>query len=193
MGKTFAVVVAVIALVSTGIFISHHWWFPEVASAHGAGDEPSIRGNLYWRRHWFRPGDNLGSPPLSGSSVTRRATSVRSASSPAAPSRLLILAFVYVGLEIVLLEVVGQKVWAAMYFIPAAGRFAEGAGAGRTVRFLLPLSRSGRKVWARCMSTRSTKGRENFFGIDPADPASKDDIVTAELGEFRSINRWNSC
>ena len=35
MGKTFALILVAIALVSTGIFISHHWWFPEVASSHG--------------------------------------------------------------------------------------------------------------------------------------------------------------
>lgn len=35
MGKAFAVVLTIITAVSVAIFVSHHWWFPEVASAHG--------------------------------------------------------------------------------------------------------------------------------------------------------------
>src|SRR2546430_11908846 len=35
MGKLFAVVVAIITLVSTAIFASHIWWLPVDISAHG--------------------------------------------------------------------------------------------------------------------------------------------------------------
>ena len=35
MGKLFAVVLAIITVVSTAIFVTHTWWLPVDISAHG--------------------------------------------------------------------------------------------------------------------------------------------------------------
>jgi len=94
---------------------------------------------------------------------------------------LLILAFVYVGSEIVLLEVVGQKVWAAMYFTqPPADSLKVQVLAGQFAFYFRYPGPDGK--FGPIHVDKIDEGQGNFFGIDPADPASKDDIVTATLG-----------
>jgi cytochrome c oxidase subunit 2 len=93
---------------------------------------------------------------------------------------LLVLAFVYVGSEIILLEFVGQKVWAAMYFTPPASDSLQvQVLAGQFAFYFRYPGPDG--TFGPIHTDKIDETNANFFGIDPSDPDSKDDIVTAEV------------
>jgi cytochrome c oxidase subunit 2 len=91
-----------------------------------------------------------------------------------------VLALVYVGSEIILLEVVGQKVWAAMYFTPPpADSLKIQVLAGQFAFYFRYPGPDG--VFGPIHADKINEATANFFGIDPSDPGAKDDIVTAEI------------
>jgi cytochrome c oxidase subunit 2 len=79
-----------------------------------------------------------------------------------------------------LLEFVGQKVWAAMYFTPAAaGSPQVQVLAGQFAFYFRYPGPDGK--FGPIHTAKIDESRGNFFGIDASDPGSKDDIVTVEL------------
>ena len=115
MGKTFALILVAIALVSTGIFISHHWWFPEVASSHGEAMNHQFTETFVGAGIGFVLAQ-MGLAAFVWQFGEKKGQGRRVRTFPGGARGLIILAFIYVGCEILLLEVVGTKVWAAMYF-----------------------------------------------------------------------------
>jgi cytochrome c oxidase subunit 2 len=80
-----------------------------------------------------------------------------------------------------LLEFVGQKVWAAMYFTPpAADSLQVQVLAGQFAFYFRYPGPDGKFGPIHTNKIDETKG--NFFGISSSDPESKDDIVTVDLG-----------
>jgi cytochrome c oxidase subunit II len=179
MGKTFAVVLVIIALISTGIFISKHWWFPVDASAHGHAMDHQFVETFIGAGIGFV----LAQLALAGfvwMYGERKGDARRVRVFPGGVKWLLILAFVYVGSEIVLLEVVGQKVWAAMYFTqPPADSLKVQVLAGQFAFYFRYPGPDGK--FGPIHVDKIDEGQGNFFGIDYDDPASKDDIVTATM------------
>ena len=99
---------------------------------------------------------------------------------PGGARGLIILAFIYVGCEILCL-----RWWARKSGRPCTSLLRHRMHKkSKCCRDSLP---STFDIPARteslvpCTPTRSMKGPRNFFGIDTADAGSKDDIVTAEL------------
>lgn len=179
MGKLFAVVVSIIALVSAAIFAMHVWWPPIDISAHGARIDHQLNetmvasGTLFviaqlalatfaWR---------YGAGPAARPVKTF----------PGGPAPLVVAAIVLVGIEILTLTFVGSKVWAGIYQAPAdpnslvidvqAEQFAY------YFRYAGPDGRFG--VDHPDLINEAT---DNFFGLDPAhDTTARDDIVAASL------------
>jgi cytochrome c oxidase subunit 2 len=179
VGKAFAIILTLITVISTAVFVSHRWWFPEVASAHGPGMDHQfvetfvgagigfILAQIGLAAFVWKFGEKKGDP---------RPTRIF----PGGAKWLVVLAFVYVGSEIILLEFVGQKVWAAAYFTPPpADSLKVQTLAGQFAFYFRYPGPDGK--FGPIHVDKIDEGLGNFFGLDLSDPDSKDDIVTATM------------
>lgn len=179
MGKAFAVVVTIITAVSVAIFVSRHWWFPEVAAAHGHAMDHQFVETFVGAAIGFILAQ-LGLAAFAWKYGERKGETRPIHIFPGGAKWLVVLALVYVGSEIILLEFVGQKVWAAMYFTPpAADSLQVQVLAGQFAFYFRYPGPDGK--FGPIHADRIDESRQNFFGIDPSEPGSKDDIVTDEL------------
>lgn len=179
MGKAFAIILTLITVISVAIFASHHWWFPEVASAHGAGMNDQFVETFIGAGIGFVLAQ-LGLATFTWKFGEKKGDASPIRIFPGGAKGLVILALVYVGIEIIALEVVGQKVWAAMYFAPpSADSLRVEVLAGQFAFYFRYPGPDGK--FGPIHVDKIDEASQNFFGTDPADPASKDDIVTAGL------------
>jgi len=179
MGRTFAVILTLITVITVAVFVSHHWWFPEVASAHGVGMNDQFVETFIGAGIGFVLAQ-LALAVFAWRFGEKKGDSRKVRVFPGGAKGLVIFAFVYVGLEILGLAFVGQKVWADMYFTPPpsdatkvqvlAGQFAF------YFRYPGPDGKFG-----PIHVDKIDEGTQNFFGIDTSEEGSKDDIVTAEV------------
>ena len=117
MGKLFAVVVTVIALVSAAIFAFHVWWLPPDISTHGVRIDRQLNETMIVAGALFV----LGQLALALFVWRFSASETRVVKSfPGGPTPLVVLATVLVGIEILVLTFVGSKVWADVYQTPPA-------------------------------------------------------------------------
>lgn len=177
MGKLFAAAVAVIALVSAGVFLSHTWWLPPDHSTLG----PAIDNQVF--ETMIFTGTLFVAAQLALAAFVLQASGRTSAIKlfPGGPMPLVVLATVIVGLEVLSLVFVGTKVWANIFLAPVeanavhidvqAGQFAfYFRYAGPDGKFGVP------------HPEKIDEGNSNFFGLDPQnDTAARDDIVSASL------------
>jgi cytochrome c oxidase subunit 2 len=179
MGKAFGVVLTIITVVTVAIFVSKHWWFPQIASSHGAGMQDQFIETFIGAGIGFV----LAQIALAGFAWKfgeKKGETRKVRIFPGGAKGLVIFAFVYVGLEILGLALVGQKVWAAMYFTPpAADALRVQVLAGQFAFYFRYPGPDGK--FGPIHVDKIDEGTQNFFGIDPSDPGSKDDIVTAEV------------
>jgi cytochrome c oxidase subunit 2 len=179
VGKLFAVLLAIITIVSATIFIRHTWWMPPDYSLHGiridhqlaetmtASGILFVLAQLVLAGFVWQYGDRKDAP-----AVKRF---------PGGATPMVILASILVGVEILTLTLVGSKVWAGIYQSPPdpgslhidvqAEQFAfyfryagvDGAFGGTHPELIDPAN-------------------GNFFGLDPAnDTTARDDIVSGSL------------
>lgn len=177
MGKLFAVAVAVIALVSAGVFLSHTWWMPPDLSMLGTRIDGQIFETMIFTGVLFVAAQLALAAFVFQSSGRTGAIKLF----PGGPMPMVVLASVIVGLEVLSLVFVGTKVWAQIFLAPAeanalhidvqAGQFAfYFRYAGPDGKFGVP------------HPDKIDEGNSNFFGLDPKnDTAARDDIVSASL------------
>jgi cytochrome c oxidase subunit II len=179
MGKAFGVVLTIITVVTVAIFVSKHWWFPQIASSHGVGMQDQFVETFIGAGIGFV----LAQIALAGFAWKfgeKKGDTRKVRTFPGGAKGLVIFAFVYVGLEILGLAMVGQKVWAAMYFTPPpADALRVQVLAGQFAFYFRYPGPDGK--FGPIHADKIDEGAQNFFGIDPSDPGSKDDIVTAEV------------
>jgi len=176
----FAFVIALITFISVGIFISHHWWFPPNISVHGEAIDHQFTetfvgvGLLFIAAQLFLAycvwnfrdrGNNQKVRILPGG------------------SKLTVgFAIVIIGVELITLEAVGSKAWAAIYFerAPADAIRVEVQGTQFAFYFHYP---GPDEKFGMDHVEKIDEGLGNFFGLDTSnDPDAKDDVVTATLG-----------
>jgi len=179
MGKLFAAIVAVIALVSAGIFVARIWWLPADISTLGPAIDRQIvetmvaTGVLFVLAQlalgWFvwETGDDRNRRPVKRF--------------PGGATPLVVIACVIVGIEIVTLTLVGSKVWARVFLEPApANALPIDVQAGQFAFYFRYAGPDGK--FGTPHPDKIDEGSGNFFGLDPAnDTSARDDIVTAEL------------
>jgi cytochrome c oxidase subunit 2 len=178
MGKLFAVVMALITLVSAYFVIRHTWWMPVDISVHGPGVDRQLEETM------------LGTGVLFILSQLLLAAFVFFADKkgprkikrfPGGPVPLVLSAIILVGIEILTLTFVGSKVWASIYFTPPdpnslrvdlqAEQFAF------WFRYAGPDGQFG-----TIHPDKISDGNGNYYGLDPAnDVAARDDIVVGSL------------
>ena len=144
MGKLFAVIVVVVTVISSAIFISRIWWLPADISVLGVGIDRQmtetmiaagvlfVTSQLVLALFVWQYGDKGDRRPIK--------------TFPGGAVPMVVLATLLVGAEIVVLTLVGTKVWGGIFLSAARSQGPADRRPGGTVRLLFPLSRTGRQV-----------------------------------------------
>lgn len=179
MAKLFAVTIIVISVLSAIPIIRHTWWLAEDISTHGApiDDQMSetmaeagisflasqiLLGVFIWKFSTSKPGDKIKNFP--GGATT-----------------MVLAGFLLVGTEVLALGAFGAKAWANIYLTaPEANSVPIEVQAGQFAFYFRYPGPDG--VFGPAHPNLISEANQNYFGLDPDhDPASKDDIVTAEM------------
>lgn len=178
MGKLFAVVVTVIALVSAALFALHTWWLPPDISTHGARIDRQLNETMVAAGALFVLGQ-LALAAFVWRFSGSEAGPVRSF--PGGPTPLVVMATVLVGIEILVLTFVGSKVWADVYQTPPAPGALQIEMQAEQFAFYFRYAGADGKFGAMHPELMND-ATENFFGLDPAnDTTARDDIVVGSL------------
>ncbi|MGB7212114.1 MAG: hypothetical protein WBC97_05745 [Gemmatimonadales bacterium] len=178
MGKLFAAILLVITVISTGIFLAHTWWFPPDISVLGLGIDHQMGETMIGTGILFFAAQVVLALFVWGSRDTP-ARKIRIF--PGGPAPMVIGAFVIVGIEIVILSLVGSKVWAGIVMAPpdpaAIHIDVQAEQFAFYFRYPGPDGKFGKPH-----PDLIDDGSGNFFGLDPAnDTAARDDIISGTL------------
>ena len=118
MGKAFAALLAIITLASVYFFAARTWWMPVDISAHGPGVDHQIIETMLLTGVLFL----LSQLALAGFvwKFGGPGEGRRISTFPGGAKVVVFAVFVVVGIEILTLSFFGSKVWAGMFFAPAA-------------------------------------------------------------------------
>jgi cytochrome c oxidase subunit 2 len=179
MGKLFAVVLVMVALLSAVPIVLHTWTQPVDISTHGHLIDAQMADTMIEAGCAF-----LAAQILLGIFVwkfSNRAPDAKITSFPGGAKGLVIAAFIFVGTEVLALGILGQKAWAQIYFAPpAANAMPIQVQAGQFAFYFRYPGPDG--TFGPTYPAKIDEGNQNFFGLDPDhDPDSKDDVVAAEM------------
>jgi cytochrome c oxidase subunit 2 len=177
VGKSFAVAVSVIALISAGVFLSRVWWLPPDISTLGLPIDTQIVETMVFTGVLFVAAQ-LALAVFVWQS-TGRTAAIRLF--PGGPMPLVGMATVIVGLEVLSLIFVGTKVWSRIFLAPApANAIHIDVQAGQFAFYFRYPGPDGK--FGVPHPDKIDEGEGNFFGLDPEhDTAARDDIVSASL------------
>jgi cytochrome c oxidase subunit 2 len=179
MGKLFAVILVVVTVVSSTIFISRIWWLPADISVLGVGidrqmAETMISAGVLFVVSQFvlaffvwQYGDKGDGRPIK--------------IFPGGATPMVLGATLLVGAEIVVLSLVGTKVWAGIFLsAPDPKALRIDVQAEQFAFYFRYPGRDG--TFGTMHPDLIDDGNNNFFGLDPAnDTTARDDIVSASL------------
>jgi cytochrome c oxidase subunit 2 len=179
MGKLFAIVVSVIALVSAAFFAMHTWWLPVDISTTGPAVDHQLTETLIGTGVLFLAGQLLLGAFAWGSSGRNSDRKVKAFPGGATP--LVVAAILVVGVEIFTLTFVGSKVWGAIYLAPPeAGALQIDVQAEQFAFYFRYPGPDGK--FGAVYPDKIDDGSGNYFGLDPAnDVAARDDVVVGSL------------
>lgn len=179
MGKFFAVVLAIITLVSAYFVVAHTWWMPIDVSVHGPAVDHQLEetmlgsgilfvlSQLVLAAFVFMFGDSKGARKMK--------------KFPGGATPLVVAAIVLVGIEILTLSFVGSKVWASIYFTPPDPNSLTVDVQAEQFAFYFRYAGPDGK-FGELHPDKIDDGSGNYFGLDPAnDVAARDDIVIGSL------------
>ena len=189
MGKFFSAVLAVIALASVALFLSRHW-MPSGAAKHG----PILDSQLHWTLTDAGVIFLIAQFALAAFVWKYRARPDRKAKTfPAGVQIALVIAVIFIGIELFSAATLGRQAWASMYDGSASNSLqVEAMGQQFAYYFRYP-GADGKFGPVHGDKVDASIG--NYFGLDKAnDAASKDDVVSAELvlPENRSVDLFLS-
>ncbi|TMD07612.1 MAG: hypothetical protein E6J01_05600, partial [Chloroflexi bacterium] len=179
MGRLFAVVVAVIALVSAAIFALHIWWLPPDISVHGGGIDRQLNETMVVAGVLFVLAQLALAAFVWRAGEKQQPRPVKVFPGGATP--MVVVATVLVGFEILVLTFVGSKLWAGVYqTLPAPGSLQIEVQAEQFAFYFRYAGKDGK--FGGMHPELMNDATENFFGLDPAnDTTARDDIVVASL------------
>jgi len=179
MGKLFAVVVTIIALVSTAIFASHVWWLPVDVSAHGPAIDRQLMETMVTSGVLFVV-SQLALAVFAWRYADRK-DGRRVKTFPGGAVPMVVFATVLVGAEVLALTFVGSKVWAGIYQTPPDPNSLQVDVQSEQFAFYFRYPGADR-TFGPVHPERIDEGSGNFFGLDPAnDTTARDDIVVPSL------------
>jgi cytochrome c oxidase subunit 2 len=179
VGKLFAVIIAVITAVSTAIFLSRAWWMPADISVLGVGIDRQMSETMIASGVLFVGGQLVLALFVwqYGDRGTSRALKVF----PGGAKPMVVLACLLVGAEIVVLTLVGSKVWGGIFLSPPDPKALHVDVQAEQFAFYFRYPGADGK-FGTPHPELVDDANDNFFGLDPAnDTTARDDIVSATL------------
>lgn len=179
MGKLFAVVIAVITVISAGVFIARIWWLPPDISVLGVGIDHQLYETM------IASGVLFVTSQLVLALFAWQATDAGDGRPirifPGGATPMVVGATILVGIEVLVLSLVGTKVWGGIFLSPpdpqALHIDVQAEQFAYYFRYPGPDGQFG-----KAHPDLINDGEGNFFGLDPAnDTTARDDIVTATL------------
>src|SRR6202521_124730 len=179
MGKFFAVILVIIAVLSAYPIIAHKYVQPEDISTHGHAIDEQLSDTMAETGFAF-----LGAQFVLAFFVwkfTARKDGTKVSHLPGGAKVMVVAAFILVGTEVLALGVFGQKAWASVYFTaPKPDDLQVQVQAAQFAFYFRYPGPDGK--FGPLHPDKIDEANQNFFGLDPvADPDSKDDIVAAEM------------
>lgn len=178
MGRVLAVLIWLITLLTLILFLSKRWWFPENISVHGIGIDKQFTLTLIVVAIAFTAAQiGLGYVVWK---YRASADNKERAEYSHGNNRLEVIWTVITAVIFITLGIMGQQVWASMYFEDAP----PGSFEIRVVaqQFQWNFHYPGKdKTFGRTDPKLINDGSQNFVGLDDADEHSKDDIVAPTL------------
>ncbi len=178
-GKAFALLVAIITIVSTAFFVMHTWWMPQDISVLGHGVDHQMDETMIGTGLLFVAGQLVLAVFvwMYGSKKDSRKIKFF----PGGGATMVIFATVIVGIEILVLTFVGSNVWASIYMDPAPANSMHIDVSAEQFAFYFRYPGPDGKFGV-VHPELANDGNGNFFGLDPRNNvAARDDIVVATL------------
>lgn len=179
MGKLFAVLVAVITVVSAAVFLSRVWWLPPDISVLGAGIDHQLMetmvasgilfvvSQLVLALFVWQYGDRGDARPIK--------------TFPGGATPMVVGATILVSVEILVLSLVGTRVWGGIFLSPPDPNSLKIDVQAEQFAFYFRYPGPDGKFGVPHPELID-EGDGNFFGLDPAnDTTARDDIVAATL------------
>lgn len=178
MGRVLAVLIWLITLLTVILFVSKRWWFPENISEHGIALDKQFTLTLVVVAIAF-----VSAQIGLGYTVWKYRASADNkerATYSHGNNRLEVIWTAVTAVIFISLGLMGQRVWASMYFQDApAGSFEVHVIAQQ---FQWNFHYPGKdKTFGRTDPKLINDGSQNFVGLDDTDDHSKDDIVAPTL------------
>jgi cytochrome c oxidase subunit 2 len=179
MAKLLAVTIVVIAIASSIPIVRHYWDPPADVSAHGYRIDEQFSETMLEAGVCFVAAQLVLAGLLWKFAGRGREQPI--GRFPGGATGLVIAGFLLVGTEVIALGVVGTKAWGDVYFAPpAADAMPIQVQAGQFAFYFRYPGPDGK--FGPIHPEMISEATENFFGLDTThDPASQDDIVTAEM------------
>jgi len=182
-GKIFAVLIVIIALASAVPIVSHTFLGASVTppgdiSTHGKAIDEQMSVTMLEAGLSF-----LAAQLILGLFVWQFANRKEGVTKklPGGATAMVIIAFLFVGAEVLALGLVGSKAWGMVYFKPAAfDALQVQAQAGQFAFYFRYPGPDGK--FGEIHPEKIDEGNSNFFGLDPEnDISARDDITSGEL------------
>lgn len=181
MAKFFAVTIFVIALASAYPIVANSWFTraPQDISTHGYLIDNQMHETMVEAGLAFLLSQILLAWFIW--SFSDRPKGAKIGYFPGGAKTMVLAGFLLVGTEVLALGVFGTKAWAAVYFQPpAADALPIQVQAGQFAFYFRYPGPDGK--FGPLHPELVNEGNQNYFGLDTTnDPASKDDIVAAEM------------
>lgn len=179
MGRLFAVLVAIITVVSTAIFVLRIWWLPPDISVHGAAIDHQLSETMVAAGVLFVLAQLVLAFFMWHYADTGKARAIKRFPGGAVP--MVVLASLLVGAEVLVLTLVGSKVWAGIYLAPPDPQALHIDVLGQQFAFYYRYAGPD-GAFGGTHSELMDEAGGNFFGLDPAnDTTARDDIVSGTL------------
>src|ERR1700731_863981 len=178
MGKFFAVILVIIAVLSAYPIIAHKYVQPEDISTHGHAIDEQLSDTMAETGFAF-----LGAQFLLAFFIwrfTARKDGTKVSHLPGGAKLMVVAAFILVGTEVLALGVFGQKAWASVYFTaPKPDDLQVQVQAAQFAFYFRYPGPDGK--FGPLHGWEIDEGYANFFGLDPAnDVEARNDVVAAD-------------
>jgi cytochrome c oxidase subunit 2 len=179
MAKLFAVIIAIIAILSAVPIVRHTWDAPEDISTHGQLIDEQMTETMVEAGIAFLAAQLILA--LFIFQFSNQGSESKLKDFPGGAKGLVIAAFLVVGIEVLALGVFGVKAWADVYLKPpAANAMPIQVQAGQFAFYFRYPGPDGK--FGVIHPELVNESTQNYFGLDlDHDSDAKDDIVTAEM------------
>jgi cytochrome c oxidase subunit II len=189
MAKALAVTIVIIAILSAIPIITHKWDLQPDISKDGIYIDRQFDDTM-----WEAGLSFLAAQFVLAAFIwkySNRSKEAKIGRFPGGAGGLVAAAFLLVGTEVLALGIFGTRAWAQAYLTPPSSDALPIEVQAQQFAFYFRYPGPDGKFGATRPQLISG-GTENFFGLDPNDPAGRDDIVTAEMAVpiNREVRLW---